>query len=58
VSRSRGGCGRGGAPGDPLECPDQPDVPDSVSQLRPPSRLEVREQVELACVVRLVVHAT
>lgn len=31
--------------------PDQPDVPDGVRELRPPRRLAIRKQVELASVI-------
>ena len=42
---------------DPPQRPDQPDVPDGVRQLRPPRRLEIRQQVQLGGVIGAVAVA-
>jgi hypothetical protein len=42
---------------DPPQRADQPDVPDGVCELCPPSGLEVRQQVQLAGVVGAVARA-
>jgi hypothetical protein len=42
---------------DPPERTDHADVPDRVRELRPPGRLQVREQVELAGVVGAVARS-
>ncbi len=39
------------SPPDPPQRSDQPHVADRVRELRPPRRLQVREQIELAAVV-------
>jgi len=35
----------------PPQRPDQPDMPDGVCELRPPCRLQMRDQVQLAAVI-------